>query len=64
MMKQALLAFGTDPHQAMPPIQHLRKLSGARDALQPPFSSNERRKSTLCANNDYLAQNQTFSHNQ
>ena len=44
--------------------QHLRKLFGALDALQPPFSSNERRKSTLPANNDYFAQNQTFSHNQ
>ena len=46
--------------------QHLRKLFGALtiSALQPPFFSNERRKSTLPANDDYLAQNQTFSHNQ
>ena len=29
-----------------------------------PFSSNDRRKSTLPVNDDYLAQNQTFSHNQ
>ena len=44
--------------------QDLHKLFGALDALQPPFSSNERRKSTLPANDDYLAQNQTLSHNQ
>ena len=44
--------------------QHLRKLFGSLDALHPPFSSNERRKSTLIANHDYLTQNQTFSHNQ
>ena len=44
--------------------QHLRKLFGALDALQPPFSSNERRKSTLTANDDYLTQNQTFTYNQ
>ena len=40
--------------------QHLRKLFGALDALQPPFSSNERRKSTHPANDDYLAQNQAI----
>ena len=44
--------------------QHLRKLFGALDALKTPFYSNERRKSTLRANDNYLAQNQTFSHNQ
>ena len=42
----------------------LRELFGALDAHLPPFSSNERRKSTLPANEDYLAQNQTFSLNQ
>ena len=25
MLKQVLLAFGTDPHRAMPPIQRLRR---------------------------------------
>ena len=100
MLEQALLAFGMDPHRAMPPIQrlrrflaflhadsrqhrnhrlrsngtnhgtlfhleqHLRKLFGTIDASQPPFSLNERKKSTIPANYDYLAQNQTFSHSQ
>ena len=44
--------------------QHFRKLFGALDALHPPFSSNERRKSTLPANDKYFPQNQTFSQNQ
>ena len=38
--------------------------SSEKPVLQPPFSSNDRRKSTLNASDDYLARNQTFSHNQ
>ena len=40
--------------------QYFRKIFGALDALQRPFSSNENRKSTLPPNDNYLAQIRHF----
>ena len=39
----------------------IRILLGALDALQPPFSSNGRRKSTLPVNDDYTVQHFIYS---